>query len=378
MVEFKMPEDVYRQIMAMRSQLPYRVLMWLVTHHYSPPVTRAEMAADIGASTRAVGRALKRLQEAGVITGVHRAVVHRFDLSLEIPRPAPPPDVTQLVSVIETLKQQISALQTRVENTEGQFDGILCDTEYDVDAAYQRGVEAGRLEALEWVQCEPPSGDGSGTGEIPSGGTGITASSTAAVDGQDNGTNEATEDAEQSQDKQDTCTSASTSAAKTTSLISLNQDQKTESKDVIHAFERTFGVRVPADAVVMTGAMVKMTSLQTARKLKEIKNPIAYLRKIHASMPAQERQAVSCPVSVPVVQPVRSANLPPMVDMEKVQAAEIANREWHTLSDDQRSAYIERMRPKAEAMPGKFTVPLQLLGKNLFMREHRFASILMR
>ena len=145
------------------------------------------------------------------------------------------------------------------------------------------------------------------------------------------------------------------------------------------AFERMFGVRVPTDAVGMTGAMAKMVSLQTAGKLKEIKNPVAYLRKIHASMPVQERQVVSsCLVSVPV-HPVRSSNLPPMVDMQKVQAMEIINSDWFRLPDSEREAFIEMARKKIAALPtGRFTVPLQLLAKNQFAQHHPLAGKAMR
>ena len=146
------------------------------------------------------------------------------------------------------------------------------------------------------------------------------------------------------------------------------------------AFERMFGVRVPTDAEGMTGAMAKMVSLQTADKLKEIKNPVAYLRKIHASMPVQERQAApSCSVSG-IVSPVRSGSkLPPMVDMEKVKAMEIINQDWFKLADSERKLYLDMAKQKIAALPhGRFTVPLQLLAKNQFAQHHLLAGKAMR
>ena len=185
MVNFKMPEDVYEAVMAMRSPVPYRVLMYLVAHAYDAPSTRREMAATVGASSRAVGKALKRLREAGVIMDTHREVIHRFDLSLEIPRP----DVTEpeQAKAVDALTQQIELLKTRVTDTEGQLDDILCDSQYDVDAAYARGVETGRAEALAMLQCGPPSGTVPGDDGVSSGAP----SSMAAGDVQDNDSDEA-------------------------------------------------------------------------------------------------------------------------------------------------------------------------------------------
>ena len=141
--------------------------------------------------------------------------------------------------------------------------------------------------------------------------------------------------------------------------------------DVKLDFESVFNVRavdIPDD---MIPAMQKMLTLHKAGKLVDLKSPLAYLRKIHGTMPVN----AVCRISEPQQQK-QSSVLPPNVDMDIALIKQGMLNDWNALTTDaEKQPFVRIAEQKAAQMPGAFKPPIMLLAKNAFFQQHHNAPI---
>ena len=140
--------------------------------------------------------------------------------------------------------------------------------------------------------------------------------------------------------------------------------------DVKLDFESVFNVRaidLPDD---MIPAMTKMLTLHKAGKLVDLKSPLAYLRKIHGTMPVN----AVCRVSEPQQQK-QSSVLPPNVNMDIALIKQGMLNDWNALTDAEKQPFVRIAEQKAAQMPGAFKPPIMLLAKNAFFQQHHNAPI---
>ena len=139
--------------------------------------------------------------------------------------------------------------------------------------------------------------------------------------------------------------------------------------DVKLDFESVFNVRAVDLPDDMIPAMQKMLTLHKAGKLVDLKSPLAYLRKIHGTMPA------NAVCKTEPQQQKQSSVLPPNVNMDIALIKQGMLNDWTALTDAEKQPFVRIAEQKAAQMPGAFKPPIMLLAKNAFFQQHHNAYI---